>query len=227
VSVRTGDGYELVCGTVFVAAGEEVEVPCGGAGPAVLEGRVIDPRGAPVAGAMVEVFVDEPRIAYTDANGRYAIEVSITSAQLLTVTASDTDGTVWAQRRQQNALPFARTQVPDLVARREGETPEHRLTTPFGGVGASIELSNEGILLAHLFADGPLAMAGAEPGDVIVRVGEELGASLSVDDALTMLRGEAGSEVDLTLRSAAGGLYELLLTRGTVDPTIGTEPADR
>jgi hypothetical protein len=41
---------------------------------------------------------------------------------------------------------------------------------------------------------------------------------MSVEDALMLLRGDVGSEVDLTLRSAEGEFYQLLLTRGLVDP---------
>ena len=133
--------------------------------------------------------------------------------------ARDAQGEAWhAERRQQNARPGQRTEVPDMIARRGDEIPTRSLDTPFGGVGANINLGSEGVVLEHLFEDGPLAMAGAESGDVIVRIGDELGASLSVDDALAMLRGESGTDVDLTLRSAAGELYELLVTRGTITP---------
>ena len=220
VSVLTDDGYELICGNVFVAAGDEVEVDCGGAtAPAILGGRVIDSQRRPVEGAVVEVYVEETFSTTTDRNGRYELAVKTRSAQLLTVAARDAQGEAWhAERRQQNARPGQRTEVPDMIARRGDEIPTRSLDTPFGGVGANINLGSEGVVLEHLFEDGPLAMAGAESGDVIVRIGDELGASLSVDDALAMLRGESGTDVDLTLRSAAGELYELLVTRGTITP---------
>lgn len=218
VSIKTADGYELICGTVFVAPGEEVEITCGGSGPATMTGRVVDVRGAPLEGVRVEAYTDQLYETTSDKNGRYTLTPTVNGAQLVTLSASDTDGTVWAQRRQQNARPGQATEVPDLIVRRPDEQPARNLTEPFGGVGASIELGSEGIVLSSLFDDGPLAMAGVESGDVIVRIGEELGASLSVDDALSMLRGEVGTDVDLTLRSAAGELYELMLTRGLVKP---------
>jgi len=218
VSIKTADGYELVCGTVFVAPGEEVEINCGGTGPATMTGRVVDVRGAPLEGVRIEAYTDQLYKTTSDKNGRYQLTPTVNGAQLVTVSASDQDGTVWAQRRQQNARPGQATEVPDLIVRRPDEQPAHNLTDPFGGVGASIELGSEGIVLSSLFDDGPLAMAGVESGDVIVRIGEELGASLSVDDALSMLRGEVGTDVDLTLRSAAGELYELMVTRGLVTP---------
>lgn len=228
VSLLTDDGFELICGTVFVAAGEEVEVDCGGAAtPAILEGRVIDSQHRPVEGAVVEVYVDETYTTTTDRHGRYELSVKTRTAQLLTVAARDAQGEAWhAERRQQNARPGHRTEVPDMIARRGDEIPTRSLETPFGGVGANINLGSEGVVLEHLFEDGPLAMAGAESGDVIVRIGDELGASLSVDDALAMLRGEAGTDVDLTLRSAAGELYELLVTRGTITPPSYETPDD-
>lgn len=223
VSVRAADGFEVVCGTVFVAPGEEVVLGCGrGAGPAVLAGRVIDAAGEPVAGARIEVCADECVQATTDHHGGYELSLAVTSARLVSVVAQDATGTEWlAERRQQNARPGARTEVPDLVVRQVAERPVHALTEPFGGVGANIELVPEGIAIAGLFDDGPLALSGVEVGDVILRIGEEVGASLSVDDALVLLRGEVGSELDLTLRSSAGEVYDLLVTRGLVDPGGG------
>jgi hypothetical protein len=230
VSVRHPDGFELVCGTVFVAAGDEVEVHCGGSGPAVLEGRVVNSRGVPIEGAQVEVFPDiysDSVRATTDRLGRYVLEVPVARAQLVTVFADSPapfDDSHWiAQRRQQNARPGVRTEVPDIILRTRDELVDFTSREPFGGVGASIALGTEGIVLQTLFEDGPLALSGAEEGDVIVRIGEEIGASLSADDAVLLLRGEVGSEIDLTLRSAAGELYELLLTRGLVTPVTWPE----
>ncbi len=226
VSIVHPEGLEIVCGSVFVAPGDEVEVRCGGGGgPAILEGRVVDARGAPVAGAEVGVFpsiyADWVR-ATTDHHGRYRLEVEVTGAQLVTVVAETptADGATHAsaQRRQQNARSGVLTEVPDLVLRSYADLVDYSNPAPFGGVGASIGLGTEGIVLQSLVEDGPLAMSGAEEGDVIVRIGEEVGASLSADDAVMMLRGEVGTAVDLTLRSAAGELYELLLTRGLVTP---------
>lgn len=223
VSVRAADGFEVVCGTVFVAPGEEVVLGCGrGAGPAVLAGRVIDAAGEPIAGARIEVCADECVQATTDHYGAYELSLAVTSARLVSVVAQDATGTEWlAERRQQNARPGARTEVPDLVVRQAADRPVHALTEPFGGVGANIELVGEGIAIAGLFEDGPLALSGVEVGDVILRIGEEVGASLSVDDALVLLRGEVGSELDLTLRSSAGEVYDLLVTRGLIDPGGG------
>lgn len=223
VSIVTADGYELVCGSVFVSAGEEVDINCGGEGVATLEGRVVDTAGKGVAGAEVGVYTDDVTSTTTDAAGRYRLEVKASTAMPVMVLAHDGAQTWNASRRQQNIRPGHLTEVPDIVARRPEEMPVHTLDTPYGGVGASIQLGAEGIVVAALFDDGPLAMAGVEAGDVIVRIGEEIGASLSEDDALTLLRGEAGTEVDLTLRSAAGELYDLMVTRGLVNPVPTTD----
>lgn len=220
VAIRAPDGFEVSCGTVFVPPGEEVVLGCGrDAGPAVLAGRVIDTAGEPIAGAVVEVYTEDQLSTTTDHAGRYELTVPIGSARTLSVAAMDPVDRSWtAERRQQNARPGVRTEVPDIVARRPEERPVHAMTEPFGGIGANIDLGSEGIVIAGLFEDGPLAMSGVEEGDVIIRIGEEIGASLSIDDALAMLRGEVGTELDLTLRSSAGEVYDLMVTRGLVDP---------
>jgi hypothetical protein len=41
-----------------------------------------------------------------------------------------------------------------------------------------------------------------------------------------LLRGEAGTDVDVTLRNPAGELYELLVTRGIITPRVAEPTPD-
>lgn len=220
VSLKHPDGVEVVCGSVFVAPGQTVEIVCGHEAEAVVVGRVVDGKGKPVVGVDVSAWmISEVSTTTTDAEGRYRLSGQMNVASMTEVSATDASGARRAATRRAVQLrPGETTELEDLVMLGEDEAPVGVMTTPFGGVGGYLQLASEGILLAGLEEEGPLALAGAEAGDTIIAIGDQLGASMSMDDALMMLRGEAGTEVDVTLRNPAGELYELLVTRGIITP---------
>jgi len=69
----------------------------------------------------------------------------------------------------------------------------------FGGVG--IEVSQEGGVIRVITPmDGTPAMkAGIKPGDIIIKIDGEIIQSIGVDKAVSMMRGEPGSEIILTI----------------------------
>ncbi len=69
----------------------------------------------------------------------------------------------------------------------------------FGGVG--IEVSQEdGVIRVITPMDGTPAMkAGIKPGDIIIKIDGEIIQSIGVDKAVSMMRGEPGSEIILTI----------------------------
>ncbi|MBL8787468.1 MAG: carboxypeptidase regulatory-like domain-containing protein [Deltaproteobacteria bacterium] len=228
VALSHPDGIEIVCGAVFVGPGQTVEVVCGQEAEAVLVGRVVDGEGKPVVGVEVNAWiVGETSIATTDAQGRYRLAGVLNVASMTELSATDPSGARRAATRRAVQLrPGETTELEDLVMLAEDEAPVGVMTTPFGGVGGYLQLASEGILLAGLEEEGPLALAGAEAGDTIIAIGDQLGASMSMDDALMLLRGEAGTDVDVTLRNPAGELYELLVTRGIITPRVAEPTPD-
>lgn len=102
-----------------------------------------------------------------------------------------------------------RVDVPDLSADAEvdlgavalvpGARKEIQGRNGFGGVGARLKDNKGQTLVEGLVEDGPAQRAGLQEGDIILSVDGETLVGGSVWDAVSIIRGEAGSTVWLTV----------------------------
>lgn len=112
--------------------------------------------------------------------------------------------------------------VPPSVADilREDTTGE------FEGIGAFVEEAPEGgVYIVRVFEGGPAQEAGIEAGDVIVEVdGEDITGKI-LNESLLLIRGEAGTEVNLTvLREGEDELVDVTVERARLQiPTVEAE----
>jgi carboxyl-terminal processing protease len=84
----------------------------------------------------------------------------------------------------------------------------------FGGLGIEVSEEDGYIKIITPLDDSPAARAGVMPGDLIVEINGRPVRDMLVNDAVELLRGEAGSSVDLTLmRSSEPEPIDLTLTR--------------
>jgi carboxyl-terminal processing protease len=80
---------------------------------------------------------------------------------------------------------------------RERESLEGR----FGGIGAYVSQAEDGSIVLDPMPDLPAEQAGVLDGDVVVRVDDtDIAPEMTVDDAVSLIRGEIGSVVSLSLR---------------------------
>lgn len=107
------------------------------------------------------------------------------------LTAAALDG-VLAKLDEHSALV-------DGAARRELEAT---LDQEFGGVGLELASSADGIVVSSPVAGGPAWRAGVRAGDVIVSIDGTDARRLTVRDAVSILRGDAGSSVVIAVRRA-------------------------
>ncbi|MDQ4077045.1 MAG: S41 family peptidase [Chloroflexota bacterium] len=102
---------------------------------------------------------------------------------------------------------------------------ETSLEGEFEGIGATVEMSEEGLVIVSPFPDTPAENAGLRPGDLVVEVDGTPTQGLDVSEAVAMVRGPEGSTVNLKVRRQ--GHPELLdfnVTRGTiVIPIVSTQ----
>ncbi len=78
---------------------------------------------------------------------------------------------------------------------------KERLSGQFGGIGAYVSEVEDGSIVLDPMPDLPAANAGVQEGDAVIKVDDtEITPEMTVDDVVTLIRGEVGTIVRLTLQ---------------------------
>ncbi len=99
-------------------------------------------------------------------------------------------------------------------------------TGSFEGIGAYVETAPDGgVYIIRVFDGSPAEEAGLKEGDVVVAVDGVDVTDMILNEALLLIRGEAGTTVDLTVvREGADDILEMTVTRARLDiPTVESE----
>ena len=97
------------------------------------------------------------------------------------------------------------------------------LNGTFTGIGAEIGLENEVLIVVSPLDGFPADLAGLRPQDAIIRIDNEETFGLSVEDAVLKIRGEAGTDVTLTILRG-GEQLDITITRASiVVPSVESE----
>jgi len=70
----------------------------------------------------------------------------------------------------------------------------------FGGLGIEIAKRNDMLTVISPIEDTPAFEAGIKSGDIIVKIGEQTTEKLSVFDAVKLMRGKAGTFIEISVR---------------------------
>lgn len=90
----------------------------------------------------------------------------------------------------------------------------------FGGVGLEIDKNMEHLYVTKPLKNTPASKAGIEPGDIILNIDNKDTKNMSLNTAVSLIRGPVGSKVSLVIyRKSDNKIYDLLLTRQTVKRT--------
>lgn len=99
----------------------------------------------------------------------------------------------------------------DFQALRESTQGE------FGGIGIEVGMQNGQLTVIAPLDDTPAAEAGLQPRDTILRIDDQPTDRLSLEEAVSLMRGEAGTEIELTiLRSNESTPRNVTLTRQVI-----------
>ena len=99
----------------------------------------------------------------------------------------------------------------------------------FSGVGMTVSEVKQGLRVARVFEDTPAERAGIEFGDLIIAVEGESIAGESSTEASSQIKGEPGTEVELTVKTPGGGKpRDLTIERARIRiPAVSSELRDR
>lgn len=115
--------------------------------------------------------------------------------------------------------------VPPTLA----ETLREQLEGSFEGIGAFVDLTEDGFLVIVRPIQGqPADLAGVESGDFVIQVdGQEI-QGMSLDEIIAMVKGPKGSEVTLTIiRENRPDPFDVTITRDLIElPIVESEMID-
>ncbi|MBU2472566.1 S41 family peptidase [Patescibacteria group bacterium] len=98
----------------------------------------------------------------------------------------------------------------------------------FEGIGAEIGIRKGTLTIISPLEGNPAQKAGLKPGDKILKVNDTLTSDLTLDEAVNLIRGEKGTEVNLLIvRDEWDEAKEIKVTRDTIQiPIIKWEVKD-
>jgi carboxyl-terminal processing protease len=110
----------------------------------------------------------------------------------------------------------------------EGKVFSESIKGSFGGIGAEIGIKDRVLTVVAPLKDTPAFRAGIKSGDKIIKIGDIDTTDMTVDKAITLIRGEKGTNVVLTVfRPGEKKTREFSITRDTIlIPTIDTKLRD-
>ena len=108
--------------------------------------------------------------------------------------------------------------TPEEVARQRTG-----ISGKFSGIGAQVGLEDGLPVIIAPFDGSPAEEAGIKAGDIIIEVNDVDVTSWPLGDIVENIRGEAGTEVELTvLRPDEGESYEITIVRGEINSPNAT-----
>ena len=88
----------------------------------------------------------------------------------------------------------------------------------YGGLGIEVTMEDGFIKVVTPMDDTPASRAGIEPGDLISAINGKPIIGLNMDDAVRDMRGEAGSDLTVTILRKGVEPFEVELTREVIKP---------
>lgn len=101
------------------------------------------------------------------------------------------------------------------VSDKDSENFIESVSGEYAGIGVTMRDSNGKYEVASVNAAGPALKAGVEPGDIVIKVADKNVDSLSLEQTVSLMRGEPGSNVILTV-DRNGQKKDITITREIV-----------
>jgi carboxyl-terminal processing protease len=139
-------------------------------------------------------------------------------------------GNPGGEKLTQGAASGMVTSLGDQFSRYETfaeyQANQNYLNGQFAGIGATVQQSNNQIVVANVLDGTPAQRAGMKAGDVIVAVNGQSTKGWTADDAVNHIRGDANTQVTVTV-ARAGQTLALTMTREIINvPSVATHVFD-
>ncbi|WP_373471125.1 S41 family peptidase [Carnobacterium alterfunditum] len=114
----------------------------------------------------------------------------------------------------------------------ESSSLDESISASFEGIGAEVMKQGDNVMIVSPIAGSPAEKAGLQPNDIILKADDQELTGMTLNEAVSHIRGEKGSEVTLTIRRGES-TFEVKVVRDTIpvetiiyqldeeNPTIG------
>ena len=99
---------------------------------------------------------------------------------------------------------------------KEFSKMQERTKGEFGGLGIEITMQDGYVLVITPIDDTPADRAGIQSGDLIVRINEKDVLGMTISEAVALMRGPIGSDLDITIRRGEQEMIDITLTRDII-----------
>lgn len=94
----------------------------------------------------------------------------------------------------------------------------------YGGIGIYADFVDDTVIVVSTMPDTPGERAGLRENDAIIGVNGQNVTGMSINDIIDMIRGEAGTEVELTIRRGSDNVFTVSIVRERISsPTVFAE----
>ena len=102
------------------------------------------------------------------------------------------------------------------------ESYKEQMSNSYVGVGITVtEREDRYLDILEVMDNGPAALAGVEPGGIVIRVGDQDISEIGINGATTLIKGEEGTDVTLTIRYGEEEKV-FTMTRAYFEVTVAT-----
>jgi carboxyl-terminal processing protease len=100
---------------------------------------------------------------------------------------------------------------------RNTQQETEQLRGDFEGIGATVNIVNDQIVIVAPIPGSPAEKAGLQPGDIILKVGDTDVKGMSLEDVVALIRGPKGTQVKVTImRLGKSDPLVFEITRNTI-----------
>jgi carboxyl-terminal processing protease len=102
---------------------------------------------------------------------------------------------------------------------------KQEISGAFEGLGIEVSMKDGVLTVVAPLKNTPADKAGIKPGDRILKIGDKITANMTIDEAISLMKGKKGTVVELTLLGAEATESRVLtIKRDTISiPTLDTE----
>ncbi len=87
----------------------------------------------------------------------------------------------------------------------------------FTGIGAEIDIHENRLRIVRPLDDSPAWDSGVKPGDIVLQIDGQDTLGIDINEAMTKLKGMAGTTVAIKIQHLDGSIHDLTITRAKIE----------